>query len=177
MGSLQSTVQTDIPSITVHPEQPWLCENGKRLSDEQIKTVSKSWDAITWEHYLCWFESPMAETLIPERSYDRKAEAMIETIFVRTQSHADDSLRNRVGKVLDGLTVKQRRIVEMTFWQGKSERQIADELNLSRSTIKVTKRRALSKLATLLRAAVIALPKGNSLRIACESDLFESEAV
>ncbi|MBK9322413.1 MAG: sigma-70 family RNA polymerase sigma factor [Bdellovibrionaceae bacterium] len=132
-------------SIKTHHEKPWLCKCGKTLSDETLRTSSQSWDSTTWDRYLRNLDSSLSESLVPVFIYQKHLERQ-GSIFEFTQSCANPELQNKIHMSLSQLTPKQRRIIEMTFWDSMSERDIAEKLGISRSTVKTLKKRALLKL-------------------------------
>ena len=42
--------------------QPWLNDAGNEIPTEQLREISKQWDAQTWEEYLNWYESSRNQT-------------------------------------------------------------------------------------------------------------------
>lgn len=158
-GVLIMDSQNQLPSeeqikYAVQPEQPWLLENGKHTPEDQLKTLTPSWSAETWEKYLVWFENQngqRAESLISPRRYDGICATQEESIFTLSQSCADDDLRNAVGDYLKTLTEQQHRVIEMIFWEGRSERFVSQELGINRGSVHRLKQRALSKIKSLLK--------------------------
>ena len=135
-------------SIATHHEKPWLCKSGKPLPDENLRTASQSWDSLTWDRYLRGLDSSLSESLVPVFTYQKRLERQ-ESIFEFAQSCASSELQNKIHTSLSQLTPKQRRIIEMTFWDSMSERDIATRLGISRSTVKTLKKRALLKMLTI----------------------------
>lgn len=152
MDSTCTLVQQD--QIVVQPEQPWLTANGLPTPDEHLKRLAPSWSPETWERYLSWYETPRAESLVTSRKYDQICEEAAESVFANIQSSADDDLKIQVSGYLAGLTGQQRRVIELTFWEGRSERFVARELGISQVSVHGLKKRALNKISGLIKGAI-----------------------
>jgi DNA-directed RNA polymerase specialized sigma subunit len=135
-------------TVTVNPETPWLDVHGRELPDEVLKIESKSWSEKTWAEYLKTIETPISETLTSASCF----QAALDSSKGTNEFLATAASRATQGKVLSALqklTQKQRSIVQMTFWSGMSEREIAASLGISRSSVKTTKKRTLRKMQGL----------------------------
>jgi RNA polymerase sigma-70 factor, ECF subfamily len=66
------------------------------------------------------------------------------------ESAAEKETRHRVEKALAELPEEQRRVVELAFWRGLSQTEIAAETGDPLGTVKGRARAALEKLARLL---------------------------
>lgn len=146
------SIETKVPNAD--ELRPWLDSRGLLLTDDDLRCVSRSWCAETWERYLAWYEAPRAESLVTSRKYEKVCEESAESIFVSAQSNADDDLKGRVSTYLAGLTEQQRRVIELTFWAGRSERYVARELGISQASVHGLKKRAISKISGLLKGAI-----------------------
>ena len=72
-------------------------------------------------------------------------------------SHVEEvSMQQELEKALDSLPPQQRKIIHLRF-EGKSNRQIAEEENLSLNTVNVHYRLAMKKLRTLLKVVPLIL--------------------
>src|SRR5215475_3890885 len=56
----------------------------------------------------------------------------------------------RVHRALEGLSSNERTVVELAYWSGLSQSEIAEFLNIPLGTVKTRTRAALARLATLL---------------------------
>jgi len=56
----------------------------------------------------------------------------------------------RVHRALEELPEKEREVVELAYWSGLSQSEVADYLNIPLGTVKTRTRSALSRLADLL---------------------------
>ncbi|MBY0314555.1 MAG: sigma-70 family RNA polymerase sigma factor [Bdellovibrionales bacterium] len=79
------------------------------------------------------------------------AEKMEHTCFEFSQTDADDETKDKITQLFRQLSPQQQKILKMIFWEGRSERFIAQNLRVSRYTIKTLKKRSLKKLSALLK--------------------------
>lgn len=154
MDSINTPVQiTEQQPIIFQPDAPWLLMDGKYTPDEHLKTLTPSRDMQTWEKYVSWLEKnePRTdETLLPPKKYDELCDQTEESIFVNAESGADNDLRNFVAKYLMHLTPQQRRVLELIFWEGQSERDVADLLGVKQQSVHDAKKRAFKKIRGLI---------------------------
>lgn len=132
-------------------KRPWLTSAGLEISREQLRKISESWDQETWEQYLTWYETPRSESLHPQRRYDQLCETSTESIFILAQSNSDNDLKKRVSTYLAVLTQQQRQVIEMIFWEGRSERHVARDLGINHKSVHRIKFRALKKISSLIK--------------------------
>ena len=155
MDSIKMPAQANEQNnIIVQPDAPWYQLNGDATPDEHLKMLTPSWDAKTWEKYLSWIDShdpQTTETLLPPKKYDELCDQTEESIFVNAESGADNDLRSFVAKYLMQLTPQQRRVLEMIFWEGRSEREAARSMSLNPSTVHRLKKRAFNKIKGLIK--------------------------
>ncbi len=142
--------------------KPWLDLNGLPLSDEQLQFVSRRWDQKIWEEYLSWFECPLKESQLKSAVYDELAGKMTESIFSLSSSSECNYTTICFDELLALLTPKQKIVIEMIYWQGKSEKEIAKYLGVSRCAIQKFKRRALAKLKRNIECEKLSLPETNN---------------
>ena len=65
--------------------------------------------------------------------------------------HAESEwLSRRVHRALEALTAPERTVIELAYWSGLSQSEVASSLNLPVGTVKTRTRRALTRLATVL---------------------------
>lgn len=144
---------TEQTPIIVQPDAPWYQVDGKITPDAHLKMLTPSWDTKTWEKYLSWLdkiESRTNETLLHPRKYDELCDETKESIFVNAESGADDDLRKFVAKYLMRLTPQQRRVLELIFWEGQSERDVAELLGIKQQSVHDVKKRAFNKIRGLI---------------------------
>ncbi|WP_427366103.1 RNA polymerase sigma factor [Candidatus Caldatribacterium saccharofermentans] len=63
------------------------------------------------------------------------------------------SQKRRIALPLEVLSPKQRRVVELLFFEGLSEKEAAERLGISRRSVRIHKRRALKKLRETLNCS------------------------
>lgn len=144
--------------IIVQAEAPWLQQNGKYTPEEYLKILTPEWSSKTWEKYLSWFENQSgtrAESIVNPKRYDSICEEQEESIFAAySQTSADGELKAIISKFLLRLTPQQRRVIEMIFWEGRSERYVAQALEINQQPVNRLKKRALNKIKHLLSEGV-----------------------
>jgi RNA polymerase sigma factor (sigma-70 family) len=144
MGSLNKNVNDK--SVN-NNHKPWLDHRGRSLSDEALKQMSGSWCPDTWEAYLCSIEKGIVEEQLNPGHYDKMAEASEDSWVSISGTSADEELKKQVEALMSDLSDQQKRVIQMTFWEGRSERSVARTLGISRSSVFVLKKRALKHLA------------------------------
>jgi RNA polymerase sigma factor (sigma-70 family) len=139
-------------------ESPWLDTRGFPLSDAELKFISPLWDAETWELYLKWYESPLSESQIYPREFDEIAERQCESIFRWAQEFTDSPTQRLVRLTIENLPPRQREVIELTYWQGLSERTIAFDLRISRNAVRKLKSKGLKRICASLRRGLPTFP-------------------
>ncbi len=63
---MSNTHRTRVPFRKRHTRKqtPWLTYRGERLGDDELRFVSRSWNASTWERYLQTLEKQQIEFLL-----------------------------------------------------------------------------------------------------------------
>lgn len=144
--------------IIVQAEAPWFQQNGKHTPEEHLKTLTPKWSAETWEKYLNWFENQdgtRSESIVDTKRYDKICESEEVSIFATySQTSADDELKAIISRFLLRLTPQQRRVIEMIFWEGRSERFVAEQLSINQKSVHRLKNRAMSKIKQLLKGGL-----------------------
>lgn len=126
--------------------QPWLDTAGVELPTEKLKEICKGWTRATWDEYLNWYESSRREALVTPHIYKKLGEEISDSIFV--QFSQDTSLKNRLRceHLLSTIPGKEARILILTFFFGRTEREIAALERMSKSGVHDMKNRALTRL-------------------------------
>lgn len=122
-------------------KRPEVC---KLQDEESLKSESKSWSADQWEAYLQSVEVGLAEAQPSRCEVERKAIAA--NIFDITNSSCSEELSTVVENLLSKLSERQAFVMRKIFWEGRSERQIARSLGVSRQAVYDLKKRALKNL-------------------------------
>ncbi len=156
-------------------QKPWVDFNGDELGTDQIRELSRSWDAETWEAYLTWREDERHESLVTPSKYDELVDAQTESIFAQVHGSIPDVDREICEELLNTLSVRDAEILRLIYFEGKTERQIASVLNLSRAAIQKIKKQALQSLRIragakvrtrrIMRGQVVELKKSPSPKI------------
>lgn len=173
MDSINHSASVEV-LFNIHSTKPWLNSKGHPLEEHEIKEVSKSWDQRTWERYLDSLNGTLSDQQLKPYEYDYLSENMSSTCWDLSQSNADDETKDFVAGLLKTLTPLQQKIIQMNFWEGRSEHSIAQELRVSRTTVQTIKKRIFRKLARRLRGVSSISPlvkgKNNSSTIKGGSD-------
>jgi RNA polymerase sigma factor (sigma-70 family) len=148
MGINAATINHNEQITFFNSEKPWLNQNNQPISDDLLKIVSKGWSSKTWEKYLNWYETPLQEAQISTKAYDFISDNLEESVF-KTSHVIDYKAKSIVQNLLKHLTIKQRQILELIYYKNYTEREIANKFNISRSVVKSTKKKALTKLRQL----------------------------
>lgn len=90
------------------------------------------------------------------RKEDICSEDLWPVLFEQTSDPNEADLEeqttlNQVGEYLDKLPDKQQTVIEAIYVQGKSQQEVADELNIPLGTVKSRTRLALQRLRELLK--------------------------
>ena len=137
-------------SIKTHPRFPWLDPRGFPLSDEDLKVVSSFWNNKTWERYLSSLDGSQTQSLIEPWRYDQLAKEMEHSIFDDgTISDAQIEL-GKLFAALEELTEQQRKVIQMFYFDEKSEREISRALRIDKAAVHRHKTRALKKIKELI---------------------------
>ena len=145
MGTHTQSIHSN--QIIPNKAKPWLDEFGSLLTSAQLKKHSESWSHEVWEEYLRTIESPLSESQLSPSNFDELAEMQTENIFSFSELCADDDLKAQIKIMLNVLTKKQKRVMEMIYWENKSERQIATILKIHQTSVRDFKRSALKRLS------------------------------
>ena len=126
--------------------KPWMSSSSVALSTEEIKKISQSWDANTWEAYLKWFEGRRQEGLIQETEFDRQADTLTETIFESCGPQATEYLQPLCTDLLSTLPVMQAKVLAQTFLEGRTQREVAVDINRTQGWVSHLKDKAITTL-------------------------------
>ena len=92
------------------------------------------------------------DLLRKNKSFDIKEEDIREFLYENNQSDkiAQGENRDQVDKINEKLDSDQRKIIKMNFFENKSHKKIAEELEIPLGTVKSRIRHILIKLQRLL---------------------------
>ncbi len=174
-GQLGPQSKPEEPMNQTKRQKPWVDVNGDELGTDQIRELSPSWDAETWEAYLTWRESERHESLVAPAHYDELVDAQTENIFSQVHGSSPEMDRKICDELLNTLAPRDAEILRMIYFEGKTERQIALTLDLSRAAIQKIKKLALQRLRAragakvrtrrIMRGQVVELKKSQSSKM------------
>lgn len=118
----------------------------KTLQILELRNKAVEWTAEEWELHLKGLETSLSETLISYPAYNRRQELQTETIFKKVADRASEKTQKKTHALLMHLTVHQKKIIELLFWENKSERDVAKHLGISRSTVRILQKRSIQRL-------------------------------
>ena len=118
-------------------------QNMQRL----LKRLRSQWDNPDfglWNQYLRLLDGSVKEAQVDPKKFDRLCATMTRPVFEGAKSNVHDDTLYAVENLLNMLTPTQQKILRMTYWDGLSERQIAQILRIPRSTVNLWKQYALN---------------------------------
>ena len=114
-------------------------------------------NALAWMMVLCrnrCIDVLRARSRARQRSYEIEAEALQELPDQSTANPLDNvafsDQKILIGKALEGLPPEQRSLIEMSYFQGFSQRELAEQLELPLGTVKTRMRSGMQKLRNTL---------------------------
>ena len=133
-------------------------EIAEELTQEVLSTVwtkSDKYDpsksaVSTWIYTIA--RNKKIDLLRKNKSFDIKEEDIREFLYENNQSDkiAQGEDRDQVDKINDKLDSNQRKIIKMNFFENKSHKKIAEELEIPLGTVKSRIRHILIKLQRIL---------------------------
>ena len=133
-------------------------EIAEELTQEVLSTVwtkSDKYDpsksaVSTWIYTIA--RNKRIDLLRKNKSFDIKEEDIREFLYENNQSDkiAQGENRDQVDKINEKLDSDQRKIIKMNFFENKSHKKIAEELEIPLGTVKSRIRHILIKLQRLL---------------------------
>ena len=125
---------------------PWLTASAVERPLSELKEISKSWDAQTWNDYLNWFQSGCSEKLISKNVFDRISEEIEKNIFEEFGYQSCPKLQNDCEQLLAALPAHQAQILRLYFYEGRTHKEIAFQFGRADTTISYNKNKALKAL-------------------------------
>lgn len=140
---------------------PWLGTDGKVLDDKAIRQIAaeQNWDQETWDQFLdATIEAPQREELTTP-THSKASPKTSQSVWCLGETSLNDEDSAKIKRLIgDYLTPRQQQIIRLIFWESMSERNIAELMNVTRSTVAVQKRRSLRKLKDLVSARLPEMP-------------------
>ncbi|MDB5036781.1 MAG: hypothetical protein JWQ35_309 [Bacteriovoracaceae bacterium] len=132
---------------------PWLNSDGTRKADDEIRKISKDWDPATWEAYLQTHERRLKEVLLHgSNDIENFSVNAVAVLFDMAESESNPHLKRAVQIALNKLSNRENQILRLVFWDGKTTRDIAEELNISRFNVRRALERGLIKIREIFVA-------------------------
>ena len=147
--------------------KPWLSENGKMKSPDEIKKICKDWKPVIWEEYLQHIEKPQKDLLFDnplnsenfsQEDHDKHQESIDSVIEY-------PMLKEKLVQGIKDLSIKQQTVLHEIYFEGKKLREVASKMNISTSSVADLRDRALKRLGSLYIENVVLLPNSS-----CESE-------
>ena len=130
-------------------EQPWLDKNGKVLSDEVLRIISKVWDQETWDRYLDFYVNDIEDsrtTYKDDSTLENLLNHSVEPTFLTGGEYVNPILKSQLSEAIKLLSDRQKFVIENIFLNNLSEHQVAELLGISRATVRGHKQTALRHL-------------------------------
>lgn len=133
--------------------KPWIGNDGKPLTVETLKIISKEWSPETWEAYLVSLEhNPRSDNEVSYRNLETIESAANGSLkdLLPNSNHLSDELLDDVKAAIEKLPKKKRIVIEQKLYLGKGQQTIADELKISRAYTRKLRKSAMKTLAKKL---------------------------
>lgn len=132
--------------MRIKKPRPWLTSTGVEISTTQLREICKGWDLVTWENYLKWYESGCREKILPPDLYKDLCDRQTETIFRQFDQNTDPKKRAYCESLLRLIPASEANVLRLTFFEGRTVREIAANEKIGKSTVQDKKDRALLRL-------------------------------
>ena len=84
--------------------------------------------------------------------YNLSCNDIIDNSFVSIDDQIfKQEIKNKILSYLNGLSYKQRKVIYMIFYEGKRKVDVARELNISKSAVSITYKRAIKNLKKIVK--------------------------
>jgi len=154
--------------MSLNKEYPWLDENFEPLPDEKLRELAKSWKPQVWESYLKTIEGSCKEYQPKNLEFfDDKADRAHISQFYQTLKTGGEykHLEKFLSESIKILSLKQKVVISGLYFEKLSTRQVAVELNISRTSVCNVRDQALKELKALIEKNYLSIKckNGNSL--------------
>ncbi len=126
--------------------RPWLTSSDIERPISELKAMTKTWDHQTWSDYLDWYEVGRKDRLVSEELYTNLGESIEKNIFEEFGYDSCPRLQSLCDQLLATLPEIQQRVLRGIYFEGKTFRKIAFEINRSIGCITQIKNRAITSL-------------------------------
>ncbi len=149
-------------------QTPWLDCSGKTICDTKLKQISRKWTAQEWDSYLTHLEVPLREEL--EWKFDSQLEERLGTYT--NDSFEDSHEQLEVTKyaqalcrrAIKQLTPTQKSVINLTFWKGLNETEVANKMGINRISIRTHLSRAIARLREIMSPSLRLVEGQNKIR-------------
>ncbi|MBT4762901.1 MAG: sigma-70 family RNA polymerase sigma factor [Bdellovibrionaceae bacterium] len=137
---------------TKKTKKPWVKENGKPLDDKELEVNCNQWSPEIWEDYLSTFEKKQDELLFDNPINAEEYSQDYHNQFYKNIFTEKDlpQLKKITSALMRELSDKQQLILYSIFWKEQKLSEIAEYLNLHKSSVLKIRDRALKQLAKKL---------------------------
>ena len=139
------------------------------MNKKQLKALrkeSRKWSKEEWEAYLKTIEHERSETLMSPKKLNKLQEKNPFLWDSCMHEDRDTDLNLTLKKALNRLTLQQKKVLKLFFWDNLTEDEIGLKMNRSRSTVRNLKAKGLKALRKNLEA------KGGTLSPYIEGNFF-----
>jgi len=130
-------------------KKPWEERPGRTLPLAELREVSRDWSSETWEKYLETIEGAQNDIIVGnfDETLKKFAKRQLEST-PEEPARADRDVN--LEPFLKQLPASERAVIRAMFFEGLSEREAGEKLNLTRRAILTLKYRGLKLLRSLL---------------------------
>lgn len=131
--------------------KPWLDDDGRERSIEELQVLSRSWDGDTWERYLKnSVEKSQKESSLKKGFYSD----FLSTECICFSELIDDGENLKkykqffplVEQAINKLSGSKLRLLKLYYVEGLTDREIAHRLKEKVSTIKMRRHRVIKEI-------------------------------
>jgi len=140
--------------LKTQTNKPWIDQNGKLLSDEEIRSLSTEWSAETWEAFL---QATVEVDLSTHEVLTPKYESLCEE---ETETHWGPPCRlpvvvqKEIVSAVRKLKERPRKVIRLHYWADLSIREIGKIEKLSFCRVQQIKFFSLNQIRDLLAFAL-----------------------
>ncbi len=133
---------------------PWLLEDGTVKSHNEIKSICHCWTPLIWEKYLqeiVEVKQNSNEILSDRKWFDSLPDAFtLGDLFSNNAEIEYPNVKKLLEILIKLLSPREYKTIQGLFYDNLSERYLSQKMRISRSTLKIYKKRAIKKLKKLI---------------------------
>ena len=139
--------------------KPWMVVDGNVAPTERLMDVAKSWSPEIWEDFLqTTVDKPLRESLVNHDCGEEVDQSALDAYQDMMTQVRHPHLESLVRVLMKKLTIREQSVLHAIFWDGKSQKEIAAQLRIGRSSVLNYRDRALKKLGAMFMARLAAVP-------------------